>query len=152
MPQQCPALTLIQQETNVFYFLLWFSVLGLLALWSVAAWAFHAAAGWTASKVGALADGSQQVGGLRLPDGLAQWIPPEVITAFASLLATLTSAVDAMFVYLPALAGGLSAAVWLIWGVGSTLIVVLGLLLSGLIALLRRRAPATNPPQMAASS
>jgi hypothetical protein len=59
----------------------------LLALWSLAAWAFHSVATWTVSN-----------------------------------------------------AGGLSVAVWAVWGVGSAVIVMLGLVCSRLITVLRRRA------------
>lgn len=49
-----------------------------------------------------------------------------------------------------ALAGGLSVAVWAVWGVGSVLIVILGLVCSRLVTVLRRRAwvfaaPSTSP-------
>ena len=39
------------------------------------------------------------------------------------------------------MAGGLSVAVWVVWGVGSALIVILGLVCSRLITVLRRFAP-----------
>jgi hypothetical protein len=42
----------------------------------------------------------------------------------------------------PALAGGLSVAVWAVWGVGSALIVILGLVCSRLITGLRGRRSA----------
>jgi hypothetical protein len=54
-------------------------------------------------------------------------------------------AIEALLGWAPALAGGLSVAAWLVWGIGSILLVVLGFLATGMIAVLRRRvsAPAT---------
>ena len=68
-------------------------VFGFLALWSLAAWAFHTITAWTASN-----------------------------------------------------AGGLSVAVWVVWGIGSILLIVLGFVVTGLIAPLHRRASMLAAP------
>lgn len=122
------------------YALVWFVVSSLLALWSLAAWAFHSIMAWTASSAGALAGGSGVTQALRMPDGLAPWVPPELALALDSMASTLTPAIDAVLGWAPAIEGGLSAAVWAVWGIGSVLLIVLGLLATGLIAVLRRRA------------
>ena len=57
-------------------------------------------------------------------------------------------AIEAALNQVPALAGGLSVAVWVVWGVGSALIVILGLVCSGLIAVLRRRGSLNAAPGM----
>jgi hypothetical protein len=111
-----------------------------LALWSVAAWALQAVAAWTVSNAGALAGGSEAIGGLRAPDWFAPWIPPEFALAFTSMLSALGPAIEAVLNQAPALAGGLSVAIWVVWGIGSALIVVLGLACSRLITVLRRRS------------
>ncbi len=126
----------------MFHALNWLVVLSLLALWSCGAWAFHAVASWTISNTG-----------LRLPDWLAPWLPPEAAVAFTSMLEAFMPAVQAVLDQAPALAGGLSVAVWVVWGIGSILLVVLGLVVTGLIAMLRRRAsvfvaPAKSPTAM----
>jgi len=133
----------------VFYALSWSVTFILLALWSLAAWAFHSIAAWTISNAGALADGTGAIESLRLPDWLAPWIPPEFALAFTSMLSTFTPAIEAALNQAPALAGGLSVAVWAVWGVGSALIVILGLVFSRLITVLRRRAspPSFKAPQ-----
>jgi len=41
---------------------------------------------------------------------------------------------------------GLSVAVWVVWGIGSALLIVLGVVLSGLIAVLRRRSNTPTTP------
>jgi hypothetical protein len=116
----------------------------LLALWSLAAWAFHSVAAWTVSNAGVLAEGSGAIEGLRAPDWLAPWIPPELALASSSVLTALSPAIEAALNQAPALAGGVSVAVGTVWGVGSALIVILGLVCSGLIAVLRRRTSARS--------
>ena len=133
-------LLLDKQEAIVFYALSWSVVFILLALWSLAAWAFHSIAAWTVSNSGVLAGGSEAIEALRAPEWLAPWIPPELALAFTSMLSTFIPAIEAALNQAPALAGGLSVAIWVVWGVGSALIVILGLVCSGLITVLRRRA------------
>ncbi len=139
-------LLFIKEETIVFYALSWFAVFSLLALWSLVAWAFHSITAWTVSNAGVLAGGGAVASeGLRMPDRLAPWMPPELARALDSLATAATPAIEAGLAWAPALAGGLSIAVWVIWGIGSVLLIVLGLLATGLIAVLRRRlsVPAT---------
>ena len=129
----------------MFYALSWSVVFILLALWSLAAWAFHSIAVWTVANSGVLAGGSGAIEGLRVPDWLAPWIPPELALAFTSMLSAFIPAIEAALNQVPALAGGLSVAIWVVWGVGSALIVILGLVCSGLIAVLRRRSSSAAP-------
>lgn len=130
----------------MFYALSWFAVLSLLAMWSLAAWAFHAIATWTVANAGVLAGGSGATEGLRVPDWLAPWIPPEFTGALSSMVSALMPAIEAVLGWAPALAGGLSVAVWVVWGIGSGLLILLGVMLSGLIAVLGRRAAVSMTP------
>jgi hypothetical protein len=122
------------------YALSWFVIFSLLALWSLAAWALHAVTAWTVSNAGVLAGGSAATEGLRMPDWLAPWVPPEPAAALASVMSAFTPAIEAVLAWVPALAGGLSVAVWVVWAIGSALLIALGVLLSGTIALWRRRS------------
>lgn len=126
----------------------WSVMLILLVLWSLAAWAFHLIAAWTISNAGVLAGGSGAIDGLRAPDWLAPWIPPELALAITSMLSALGPAIEAALNQVPALAGSLSVAIWAVWGVGSALIVILGLVCSRLITVLRRRPSAIGAPSM----
>jgi len=130
----------------VFYVLTWSVTFILLALWSLAAWAFHSIAVWTVANSGVLAGGSGAIEGLRAPDWLAPWIPPELALAFTSMLSAFVPAIEAALNQAPALAGGLSVAIWAVWGAGSALIVILGFVCGGLIAALRRRASVFAAP------
>ncbi len=123
----------------MFYAISWFVVFSLLALWSLAAWVLHAAAVWAVSNAGALTGAASGVGGLRLPQWLAPWVPPEIVQVMTSLLSGLVPVVDGLVQAAPALAGGLTVATWVIWGLGSVLLVLLGVGLHLLIALWRRR-------------
>ena len=127
------------------YALSWSVTFILLALWSLAAWAFHSIAAWTVSNAGVLAEGSGAMESLRVPDWLAPWIPPEFALAFTAMLSALSPAIEATLNQAPALAGGLSVGVWAVWGVGSALIIILGLVCSRLITVLRRRPSASAP-------
>ena len=130
----------------MFYALSWFAVFSLLALWSLVAWAFHSITAWAVSNAGVLAGGGAAANeGLRMPDWLAPWMPPELALALDSLAWAVTPAIEAGLAWAPALAGGRSISVWVIWGIGSVVLIVLGFLTTGLIAVLRRRlsVPAT---------
>jgi len=127
------------------YALSWFVVFGLLALWSLGAWAFHAIAVWAVSNAGVLTGAASGVEGLRLPDWLAPWVPQEIVQAATSLLAGLAPVVEGLLQAAPSLAGGLSVATWVIWGLGSVLLVLLGVGLHLLIAMLRRRGGGSGP-------
>jgi len=141
------------EESIMFYAISWSVVIGLLVLWSLAAWAFHSITAWVTSHAGVLAAGSGSTEGLQLPDWLVPWVPPEVASALDSMASALAPAIETLLEWAPALQGGLSVAVWLVWGLGSILLIVLGLLATGLIATLRRRsiggtgpAATTNAP------
>ena len=120
------------------YAFTWTIVFMLLALWSLAAWALHAAGTWTATNAGAVTGAASSVE-LRLPDWLAPWVPPEIAQSFTSLLSGLGPLVDNLLQAAPALASGLTVATWVIWGIGSVLLVALGAGAHLLIAVWQRR-------------
>ncbi len=121
------------------YALSWFVVVSLFLLWSLAAWAFHAIAVWTVSNAGALAGGTEAIEALSVPLWLAPWVSPELVLTLKSMISALKPAIEAVLGWVPALAGGLSIAVWTVWGIGAVLLIVMGSVATGLIAMLRRR-------------
>lgn len=129
----------------MFYALSWFVVVALLALWSLAAWALNAVVVWTVSNAGGLSGAASGVGTLRLPDWLAPWVPPEIAQSVSQMLAGLGPVVGGLLQAAPALAGGATVATWLVWGIGSGLLVLLGAGLHLLIALWRRRGGGSGP-------
>ncbi|MFO1408325.1 MAG: hypothetical protein U1F08_12465 [Steroidobacteraceae bacterium] len=130
----------------MFHALGWSLVLMVLLLWSLAAWALHAVVTWTAANAGALADGTAAAATLGIPEWLAPWVPAELATAVTASLSALGPVVDGLLALAPTLAGGLSALIWMVWGVGTLALLVLGLFGGRLLAGLRRRAPAGALP------
>jgi hypothetical protein len=96
-----------------------------------------------------MAGTSGAIAALRVPDWLAPWTPPELALALASMLSAFAPGIEAVLGWAPALEGGLSVAVWVVWGIGSVLLIVLGFLATGMIAILRRRV---SPPATPAGS
>lgn len=138
--------SIANQDPIMFYALSWFVVAALIALWSLAAWALHAVAVWSVSNAGALSGAASGVGTIRLPDWLAPWVPPEIAQSVSALLAGLGPVVDSLLQAAPALAGGVTVATWVVWGIGSALLVLLGVGLHLLIALWRRRGGSRSGP------
>lgn len=135
----------------MFYALSWFIVVALVVLWSLAAWALHAVAVWTVTNAGALTGAASGAGSIAAPDWLAPWVPPEVAQWASQLMAGLAPFVDSLLQVTPALAGVLTVATWVIWGIGSVLLVLLGAGLHLLIALWRRRGARGSGPRAGSS-
>jgi hypothetical protein len=138
---------LTKEALTMFYAFNWFVVLGLLAVWTLGAWMFHAVAVWAVSNAGALSGATTGIEGLRLPDWLAPWVPPEMVQLVTSLFSGLAPAVEGLFQAVPALAGGLSVATWVIWGLGSVVLMLVGAGLHLLIAIGHRRSDGISDPQ-----
>ena len=131
----------------MFYAISWFFVVVLLALWSLAAWALHAAAVWAVSNAGTLTGAASGAGTITVPDWLAPWVPPEAAQWVSQFMAGVAPFVDSLLQAAPALADGLTVATWVIWGMGSILLVLLGVGLHLLIALWRRRGGSGSGPR-----
>ncbi|MFY7865157.1 hypothetical protein [Roseateles sp.] len=117
----------------MFYALSWFAVLSLIALWSLTAWAFHALSQWGAANTDGLVGAAAP-----LQEILGPWLPPDLSQALAALLSSLQPIMESLLSLIPALAGGLSFMVWLVWGLGCILLLILGAVLHAVIALARR--------------
>jgi hypothetical protein len=129
-----------QHNGNImFYALNWFVVVSLFLIWSLAAWAFYAVAAWTVTNAGALAGKAGAIESMQLPVWLAPWVPSEYVSSLNLIFSALTPAIQVALEWAPSVAGGLSIAVWTVWGIGTVLLIVLGLFATGLIALLSRR-------------
>lgn len=135
----------------MFYAISWFFVVTLLALWSLAAWAVHAVAVWAVSNAATLTGAASGSGAITVPDWLAPWIPPEVAQWASQLMADSVPFVDGLLTAAPSLAGGLTVSAWVIWGIGSLLIVMLGVGLHLVIALWRRRGSHGTGPRSGSS-
>ena len=123
----------------MYYALGWIFVTSLIGLWSLAVWALQSVAVWAVSNAGALTGAVSGAGAITLPDWLAPWVPLEVAQWARQLLAGLGPVVESVLQAAPALAGGVTVTSWVVWGIGSMLLVVLGVGLHLLIMLWRRR-------------
>lgn len=122
------------------YVFSWFAVASLLALWSLGAWAVHAVAHWSVSNAGALSGAGSGAYRFALPEGLAPWVPTEVVQGLSQMVAELWPLVDSLLQASPQLAGGLTVVAWSVWAVGGLLLLALGAVLHLLISLWRRRS------------
>ena len=127
----------------MFYALNWFVMVGLFILWSLAAWTFHSIAAWTVANAGTLAGDAGSIESLQVPVWLAPWIPSEFASSLNLMISSLTPAIQTVLEWAPALAGSLSLAVWTVWAIGAVLLIMLGFLVTGLIAVLSRRMSAS---------
>lgn len=111
----------------MFYAISWTVTLLLLAVWSLTAWALQVVGTWVLSNTGALTDATRSWSDFGLPGWLQPWVPQELLEGLTSVLLGLGGAVEGLLQFAPALAGGLSVAIWVVWGVGSLLLLLLGL-------------------------
>lgn len=127
----------------MFHLLIWGLVAGLLALWSLAAWALHATLQWAAAQAGSLDVAVSLPQALSLPPALAAWIPAETWAAAQAWLATAAQHLEALATWLPSLSGGLGAGLAVVvigaWALGVAALLLLGGVGSGLVAWLTRR-------------
>ena len=126
------------KELHMLYLLSWTTVIAFLVLWSLAAWALHAISVWTVSNAGALSAGASDVGIFRFPDWLAPWVPSELAPFVTAMLSGIGTFVGSLLQFAPELTGFLTTTSWLIWGIGSLLLLFLGAGLHLLIAMWRR--------------
>lgn len=127
------------------YALSWFVVASLIALWCVVAWALHAITWWTVSNAGSLTGVASVAGAIALPEWLASWVPPAIVQSVGQLLVGLGPLIDSLLQAAPALAGGVTAMAWVVWGIGCLLLVLSGAGAHLLIAMWRRHGAGRGP-------
>jgi hypothetical protein len=103
----------------------------------------HEAGAFTGAATGA----ASGMGGLQLPAWLAPWVPPEIMLGLSAMLASMGPAIDSLLQTAPALGGALSVATWVIWAIGTALLLLLGAGLHLVIAIFRRRSGGNGPQQ-----
>ncbi len=125
----------------------WCVVFILLVLWSFASWAFHAIAAWSLAGAAVLTGAAGASHVLRPTDWLTPLLQSELGLALDSMVSALMPAIAALQGWVPALTNGLSVTVWVVWAIGSALLILLGFVASGLTAMLRERVsmPSITP-------
>lgn len=124
----------------MFYTLSWLAIAALFAFWSLAAWALHAVADWTLTRAGALSGSAAGLGDIALPEWLAPWVPVEWVQSFAQLMTGFVPLLESLLQATPTLAGGMTVVAWVLWGIGSALLLMLGAGLHFAIRLWLRRS------------
>lgn len=101
----------------------WFGVALLLAVWSVACWAFHAVAWWTLTGASALVarGGAQAAGGD--PGGR---MPPAWADAWGDAMAAAVPALQSVLGWAPSVMDGLTVLIWGVWAVGALVLLAAG--------------------------
>ncbi|MCY7306626.1 MAG: hypothetical protein LH632_10840 [Rhodoferax sp.] len=135
----------------MWYAISWIAVLFLLSLWTLLAWATHAAVQWVAglsgeqvgSAAGGVTDAAKQMGALQLPDWLMVWLPAGALKPWTDMAASLMPWITSMLGQAPALIGWLSPLVWVTWAAGAFLLLALGAGLSLVIRVMQRRSRGT---------
>lgn len=122
----------------MFLALTWSGVFVLVGLWSLAAWGIHEVGAWAIANTGALTGGAVGTASTGWPAWLAPWFPPELLLALTAMLASFGPALEALLAGAPSVLGGFTFSVWVVWALGTGLLVVLGVLLSLVIGVLRR--------------
>lgn len=128
-----------EKESIVVHVISWFFVFGLFAIWSLAVWVVHAAAVWTVTNASTMSGVVSGIDGVHLPEWLTNWIPPEFVQLMISQLSSFAPVVEGLLQTAPSLTSSLTMVTWVIWGLGSVLLVMLGAGLHLLIAMTWRR-------------
>ena len=123
----------------LFHLLAWLTVLLLFALWSGLCAVAHAVLTWEGWR-GSI-DWQLALPKFELPDWLAQWLGLDWVESLRAWLVEIGPSLHAWLTGLPDLGAWLGTAVWIVWGAGSLLLLLLGGAASGLIALVRRSSP-----------
>ena len=126
----------------MWHLLVW-ALVGLLAIgWSLACMALHwllTGPDWADGKP---QDWLQWLEQWRIPAWLADWLPMQSITMLKTWLTTLAPWLESAVAQAPALLGWLAPLLWIGWGLGLLMLLVLGAAGSTLVAALRRPKPA----------
>lgn len=128
----------------MFYAIGWLVVAMLLALWSLTAWAVHAVAVWAVSQAGVLSGMAGGAVSVSLPAWLEPWVPAAVTQALTTWMTQLGPLLESLLQSVPALAGGLTVLAWVVWALGTVLLLLVGAGLHALVAWGRKKAAAAS--------
>ncbi len=125
--------------------LVWLLTAVCAAGWSLACWALHqlvTGPDWQALGDGAWLDWLTQ---WRIPVWLADWLPLGAIGELQAWLTMLAPWVEAGVTNAPGLLGWLAPLVWVGWGLGLLVLVLLGVVGSVVVAVVRRAVAPQAP-------
>lgn len=126
------------------YVLGWMAVVALLALWSLFAYGLNAVGVWATSNAANFESAVLNAERL-VPAWLAPWMPAEFAEGFMALKASLMAIIESLQGLVPALGDGLTVAIWIVWGIGTALVVALGAVAHVLVAKWHQRFSGAKP-------
>lgn len=122
--------------------LIWVLASLLLAMWTAASWALGAILGWALQHAGKLGELSVPHAALPMPEWLVPWLPAGTIEWVGPLLTQAAGGAVWLAGQAPALANWLTPAIWVLWGLGVLVLLLVTIAASWCIS---RFGPSTGP-------
>ena len=104
----------------------WSIVLLLFALWSLAAWAFHGLVVWAVTVAPTLTGPAADLSSVPVPAWLLQFLPIEAVQGLIVALTDTWALLAGFLQAAPSVATGVSVVSWTVWGLGSAVLVAVG--------------------------
>ena len=104
----------------------WSIVLLLFALWSLAAWAFHGLVVWAVTVAPTLTGPAADLSSVPVPAWLLQFLPIEAVQGLIVALTHTWALLAGFLQAAPSVATGVSVVTWTVWGLGSAVLVAVG--------------------------
>ncbi len=118
----------------------WTFVTLLIALWSLAAWAFHGVVVWAVTKAPSLTGPAADLSSVPVPAWLLQLFPIEAIQGLIVALTETWTLLAGFLQAAPSVATGVTAVTWTVWGLGSAVLLAVGVGIHLCVSLWRRRS------------
>lgn len=104
----------------------WTIVVLLFALWSLAVWAVHAVVVWAVTLAPSITGPSADLSSVPVPAWLLHVLPIEAVQGLVVALTEMWTALAELLHAAPSVAHGVSAVTWTVWGLGSALLLAVG--------------------------
>lgn len=118
----------------------WTFVTLLIALWSLAAWAFHGVVVWAVTKAPSLTGPAADLSSVPVPAWLLQFLPVEAIQGLIVALTETWAMLAGFLQAAPSVATGVSVVTWTVWGLGSAVLLAVGVGIHLCVSLWARRS------------
>ncbi|MFN4118248.1 hypothetical protein [Acidovorax sp.] len=125
------------------YIVNWTIVMLLFALWSLAAWAFHAVVVWAITMAPTLTGPAADLSSVPVPAWLLQFLPIEAIQGLIVALTETWTLLAGFLNAAPSVVSGVTAVTWAVWGLGSASLLALGVGIHLCVSLWVRRSAGT---------
>ncbi len=124
----------------------WTFVTLLIALWSLAAWAFHGVVVWAVTMAPSLTGPAADLSSVPVPAWLLQFLPIEAIQGLIVALTETWTLLAGFLQAAPSVATGVTAVTWTVWGLGSAVLLAVGVGIHLCVSLWARRSMGAARP------